>query len=494
MDMLKKTRFPVSASFIDGKSVPLADNQILHPNYYPGNNEIIGESAYASNDDVVKAVASAEQAFHQWSSWPLNSRSDVLLNAAQLLRANVDKLAEMEVWDTGKPLSEALSVDVYSAADCLEYFAKIALAYEDNVIPHTQALIYTRREPLGVCAGIGAWNYPLQIACWKAAPALVMGNAMVYKPSELTPMTTLALAQLFIDAGLPKGVFNVLVGDARVAETLLSTHPVAKISFTGSVATGKKILRQAAERLIPTTLELGGKSPLIIFEDANLDQAVIGSMLANFYTQGEVCTNGTRVFVARKRYEAFLEKLTERVKKLVIGDPFEKRTQVGALISKAHMQIVLDYISQGKSAGASLIYGGRAMTDGELASGNFIEPAIFTDCRDDMSIVADEIFGPVMCVLPFDEESEVIQRANNTSHGLAAGLFTENLKRAHRVARQLQAGVCWVNNYNITPVAMPFGGRKSSGFGRENGVAALSHYSQLKSVYVELEEIEHSYS
>ena len=489
MSTLKK----ICKSFIAGQEVHSASDSFLYPNLYPATNQVINQVAYATEDDLLHAVESSQQAFKPWSQLSMNQRSAILLKAAQLLRENLDYLAKLEVWDTGKPVTEALSVDVHSAADALEYFAKVALALEDNVTPHTHALIYSLREPLGVCIGIGAWNYPLQIACWKAAPALVMGNTMVYKPSELTPMTVLALADIFLQAGMPPGVFNVVLGDGSVAEKLLNQPHIAKISFTGSVPTGQKILRQAANRLLPVTLELGGKSPLIIFDDADIDQAVIGSMLANFYTQGEICSNGTRVFVARKIMDTFTAKLTARVKKLIIGDPFDPATQVGALISQPHMQKVLDYIALGKREGAELIQGGNAIQTAPLNQGNFVEPTIFAECHDDMVIVRDEIFGPVMSILVFDEEDEVISRANNTSYGLATGLFSENIKRAHRVAKQLQAGVCWVNNYNVTPLGMPFGGQKHSGLGRENGAVALSNYSQLKSIYIELGEIAHAY-
>ena len=487
-----RTLNKICQSFINGRYVK--HTHALHPNYYPATNQIINEMAYASTDDLAFAVASSHQAFKVWSQMPLNQRSTILLKAASLLREKVQAFAELEVWDTGKPIAEALSVDVYSAADCLEYFAKIALALEDSVMPDHQALIYTHREPLGVCVGIGAWNYPLQIACWKAAPALIMGNTMVYKPSELTPMTTLALADIFLQAGMPPGVFNVVLGDGAVAEKLLSAPHIAKVSFTGSVPTGKKVLQNAANYLLPVTLELGGKSPLIIFDDADMDQAVIGTLLANFYTQGEICSNGTRVYVARHIYDVFIEKLISRTKKLIIGDPFDAKTQVGALISRPHMQKVMNYIAQGKQEGAELICGGRAVLTECCMQGNFVEPTIFVNCHDEMTIVRDEIFGPVMSILLFDDEDEVVRRANNTVYGLASGIFTENIKRAHRVAKQMQTGVCWINNYNVTPVAMPFGGKKHSGLGRENGLITLSHYSQIKSVYIELNQIVHSYN
>lgn len=484
----------ICQSYINGSDTNDMTDDVLHPNYYPATNQLINHSRYASQTDLTHAVESSHEAFKHWSQTSLHQRSSILLKTANLLRENVKHLAELEVWDTGKPLSETMSVDIHSAADCLDYFAKIAIASESNIIPDNNALIYTRREPLGVCVGIGAWNYPLQIACWKAAPALVMGNTMVYKPSELTPMTSLALAKIFQQAGLPNGVFNVVLGDGKIAETLLEQPHLAKVSFTGSVPTGKKILQKTSIRLLPTTLELGGKSPIIIFADADIEQAVIGCMLANFYTQGEICSNGTRVFVARSIYNSFIEKLLARVKKLIIGDPFDANTQIGALISRHHLEKVMHYIQLGKQEGAELLCGGNQVLTPQLKEGNFIEPTIFTHCHDDMTIVQDEIFGPVMSILLFDDEADVITRANNTPFGLAAGIFTQDIKRAHRVAQQLQAGVCWVNNYNVTPVGMPFGGYKHSGLGRENGMVTLSHYSQVKSIYVELGEIAHTYN
>lgn len=484
---------PIYHNFIDGRSKNSAANNALHPNFHPATNEIISQMAYANTDDLADAVQSSLDAFKIWSKWPMNQRSEVLLKAATLLRQRVQDLAKLEVWDTGKPIAEALAVDVYSAADSLEYFAKIALGLEDQVMPYPTALIYTQREPLGVCVGIGAWNYPLQIACWKAAPCLIMGNTMIFKPSELTPMTATVLAEIFIEAGMPPGVFNVVLGDGQIAQQLLAHDHIAKISFTGSVNTGKKILQQAAKTITPVTLELGGKSPLIICADADLDQAVIGCMLANFYTQGEICSNGTRVFVDESLQDEFITKLLARVKKLEIGDPFNAKTQMGALISAEHLQKVNQFVANAKAEGAELCFGGEIVHPDGL-KGHFFEPTIFTQCKDPMQIVREEVFGPVMSILSFADETEAIQRANNTTYGLAAGVFTQNIKRGHRIAQQLQAGMCWINNYNATPVSMPFGGSKQSGFGRENGRVALFNYSQQKSIYVELDEIQHSYS
>jgi betaine-aldehyde dehydrogenase len=345
-----------------------------------------------------------------------------------------------------------------------------------------------------VCAGIGAWNYPLQIACWKSAPALACGNAMVFKPAELTPLTTLKLAAIYVEAGLPAGVFNVVQGDARTGEALTGHPGVAKVSLTGEVSTGRTVMAAASTTLKHVTLELGGKSPLIVFDDASLDNAVSGAMLGNFYTQGEICSNGTRVFVQRAIADEFVTRLKGRTAKLRIGDPLDGATDVGALISESHMEKVLGYIAAGLGDGARLVCGGHRVTDPPaLARGFFVEPTVFVGCDDSMTIVNEEIFGPVMAVLAFDDEDEVVARANRTDYGLAAGVFTRDLQRGHRVATALEAGVVWINTYNVTPPEMPFGGVKQSGIGRENGLAAIEHYTEWKSVYVEMGDVEAPY-
>lgn len=456
----------------------------------PATGQILCQVQQAGPADVERAVASAQAGFAAWSALTGAERGHILLKAAALLRERNDELARLEVLDTGKPLSEALAVDVLSGADCIAYYAGLAASISGEQIPLKNAFAYTRREPLGVCAGIGAWNYPLQIACWKSAPALACGNAMIFKPAELTPLTALQLAEIYTEAGVPDGVFNVVQGDARTGQLLVAHPGIRKVSLTGEVGTGKKVMAAAAATLKQVTLELGGKSPLIVFADADLDQAVTAAMLANFYTQGEICSNGTRVFVEDAIHDAFVEKLLQRTRKLRIGDPLDPKTQIGALISQEHRDKVLGYIAQGQQAGARLLCGGGTLAG---LAGWFVEPTVFADCTDDMSIVREEIFGPVMSVLRFDKEEEVICRANATEFGLAAGVFTRDLARAHRVVARLEAGICWINNYNITPVEMPFGGYKQSGLGRENGHAAIAHYTQLKSVYVELDRIADPY-
>jgi len=383
---------------------------------------------------------------------------------------------------------------VQSGADCLEYYAGVAATIAgEHIDLGPSAFGYTRREPLGVVAGIGAWNYPIQIACWKSAPALACGNAMIFKPAELTPLTALELAKAYAQAGLPDGVFQVVQGYADTGR-LLSSHPdIRKISLTGAVTTGKAVMADAASTLKYVTLELGGKSPLIVFEDAKLDNAVSAALLANFYSAGEVCSNGTRVFVHQRLKAAFLEKLSARVAAMRMGDPMDPDTQIGALISEAHMHKVLGYIERGQAEGAKLLCGGHRVLSNGCDRGFFVAPTVFDRCNDDMAIVREEIFGPVMSVLEFVDEDEVVARANATEFGLSAGVFTNDLTRAHRVIANLEAGTCWINHYNITPVELPFGGHKRSGLGRENGRAAIDHYTQLKSVYVAMGDIDAPY-
>jgi betaine-aldehyde dehydrogenase len=460
----------------------------------PATGEVLAHIRIDGAAQVDAAVARARQAQVMWAATPGAARGRVLRRAAEMLRARNDELALLETRDTGKPIQETSVVDVVSGAECLEYFASLAASLAgEHIDLGPQAFGYTRREPLGVVAGIGAWNYPLQIACWKTAPALACGNAMIFKPAELTPLSAVKLLEVFTAAGLPEGVFQVVQGGADTGR-LLSRHPgIRKVSLTGEVGTGKAVMADAAASLKYVTLELGGKSPLIVFDDAKLENAVSGALIGNFYSAGEVCSNGTRVFVQRRIKSAFMERLKARTAALVIGDPVDPRTQVGALISEAHMQRVLAYIARGRAEGARLLVGGERVTAGDLANGFFVAPAVFDACHDDMTIVREEIFGPVMSVLEFDDEEEVIERANATEFGLAAAVFTNDLTRAHRVIARLQAGTCWINHYNITPVELPFGGVKMSGLGRENGRAALEHYTQLKSVYVALGDVESPY-
>jgi betaine-aldehyde dehydrogenase len=463
------------------------------PSVNPATGEEFAIVHPATLKEVDHAVESAQNAFPGWAAQSATERGRVLRRAAGLLREKVATLAELETTDNGKPITESKTVDIPSAADALEFFAGVVSGLSGRYVDLGKSFAYTRREPLGVCGAIGAWNYPLQIACWKLAPALAAGNTMVFKPSELTPMTALALAEILVEAGLPPGVFNVVQGGAEVGRALSLHKGIAKLSLTGSVGTGIAAMKDAATTLKSVTMELGGKSPLLIFEDAPLEQAVSGALLANFFTQGEVCSNGTRVFVQEKIYDDFLEALVPRTQAIRVGNPMDPKTQMGALISKAHLEKVKNHIELGMGEGARLVCGGETPdfrgADYDLRKGNFLTPAVFADCRDHMKLVKEEIFGPVMAVLPFRNEEEAIVRANSTDFGLAAGVFTRDIQRAHRVVARLDAGTCWINHYNITPVEIPFGGVKRSGLGRENGLEALEHYTRVKSVYVEMGDL-----
>jgi betaine-aldehyde dehydrogenase len=481
---------PIYKNFVDGQYISNINGECFDV-INPATGQIIYQVEVADESVKQAAINSASKGFIVWAKMSGMERSRVLLKAVNLLRERNDFLAEIEVADTGKPWQEACVVDVHSGADAIEFFAGLAPSIEGDQQQVGEDFYYTRPEPLGICAGIGAWNYPLQIACWKAAPALACGNVMIFKPSEETPLGALKLAEILFEAGLPAGVFNVLQGDGEVG-AWLSHHPdIAKVSFTGEVGTGKKVMAGAASTLKEVTMELGGKSPLIIFDDADIDNAVSAAMLGNFYTQGEICTNATRVFVHKAVHDVFVEKLRARVKNnIVVGDPMHPDTNFGALISKKHQELVLGYIEKGLAEGATLLCGGDALQPEGSPNGYFVAPTVFIDCQDDMSICREEIFGPVMSILKFVEEEEVITRANNTQLGLAAGVFTQDITRAHRIIHQMQAGICWINSYGLSPVEMPVGGYKQSGIGRENGLATLRQYTQLKSVYIGLQPLD----
>jgi len=473
--------------YIDGRFVASTSGETFE-SINPANGEILAQVESASMDDIDKAVASAKRGQKIWASLPVMERTRILNRAVALLRQRNEQIAQIETHDTGKPFAETSTVDITTGADVIEYYAGLVSALEGKYYPlRENNFFYTRCEPLGVVAGIGAWNYPIQIAMWKAAPALAAGNAMIFKPSEVTPLSTPILAEIFTEAGLPDGVFNVVQGDAKIG-TMLSQHPdIAKISFTGSVETGKKVMSNAAlSSLKQVTMELGGKSALIILEDADIERAADIAMMANFYSSGQVCTHATRVFVPRILQQAFETALLRRVSSIRMGDPCAKETNFGPLVSFAHMQRVLDFIRLGKEEGARLLCGGAREVGGACAKGAFVQPTIFTDCVDTQTIVREEIFGPVMSVLPYDTQEEAIKRANATIYGLAGGVVTRDLGRAHNVTDQLQAGICWINCWGESPAPMPVGGYKQSGLGRENGLMTLQSYIQVKSVQVEL--------
>lgn len=486
---MELTAQPKASHFIDGAYVEDRAGAVIEV-VYPATGAVIARLHEATPAVIEAALASANRAQAAWAATRPVDRARILRRAADLIRARGADLARLETLDTGKPIQETEVADWPSGADALEYFAGLAPTVTGETIPLGRDFVYTLREPLGVCVGIGAWNYPSQIACWKSAPALALGNAMVFKPSETTPLGALQLAEIFVEAGLPAGLFNVVQGRGAVGAQLVTDARVAKVSLTGSVPTGAKVYAAAAAGIRHVTMELGGKSPLIVFADADLDSAVGAAMLGNFYSSGQVCSNGTRVFVQRDIREAFLARLKARTEAITLGDPLDPATQMGPLVSAAQLEKVLGYIATAKAEGAWLVTGGGQPARND---GFWVQPTVFADVTDDMTLAREEVFGPVMAVLDFDTEAEVLARANDTQFGLAAGVFTADMTRAHRVVAGLQAGTTWINAYNLTPVEAPFGGAKMSGVGRENGRAAVEHYTQIKSVYVGMGPVDAPY-
>ena len=479
---------PTASHFINGAYVEDTAGRAINV-VYPATGEVIARVHGATPAILEAALATAKAAQPAWAALTGTERGRILRRASDMIREQNRSLSELETYDTGKPLQETLVADATSAADALEYFGGLAGSLTGEHVQFGEDFIYTIREPLGVCVGIGAWNYPTQIAAWKAAPALACGNAMVFKPSETTPLCALKVAEILHAAGLPAGLFNVIQGLGDVGASLATDLRVDKVSLTGSLSTGRKVYAAAAEGMRNVTMELGGKSPLIIFDDANLEDAVSGAILANFYSSGQICSNGTRVFVQKGIKAAFLSRLMERVGKAILGDPMDEATNFGPMVSQRQRDIVEGFITKGKEEGARLICGGKRLD----RPGFWITPVIFSDVTDNMSIAREEIFGPVLSVLDFEDEAEVLIRANETQYGLAAGVFTLNLTRAHRMVKALEAGTCYINTYNDAPVEAPFGGTKLSGVGRENSKAAINHYSQLKSVYVRMSKLEAPY-
>ncbi|WP_281983308.1 betaine-aldehyde dehydrogenase [Thalassorhabdomicrobium marinisediminis] len=476
---------PAGSHFIDGAYVEDTAGTPI-PVICPYSEKQIATVHAATPAIIEQALTSARRAQKDWAARTGTERGRVLRRAADLMRERNHALSVLETHDTGKPLQETLVADATSGADALEYFGGLAGALTGEHIQLGEDFVYTRREPLGVCVGIGAWNYPTQIAAWKGAPALACGNAMIFKPSETTPLCALKVAEILHEAGAPAGIYNVVQGMREVGQALITDPRVDKVSLTGSVPTGRKVYAAAAEGIRHITMELGGKSPLVIFDDANLEDAVSGAILGNFYSSGQVCSNGTRVFVQRGIKQAFLDRLTERLKDVKMGDPQDESVNFGPMVSQRQMEIVQGFIAKGLEEGARLVAGGARKGD----RGYFLQPTVFADVTDDMTIAQNEIFGPVLSVLDFDDEDEVLARANATDFGLAAGVFTQDLTRAHRMVAGFEAGTCYINTYNLAPVEAPFGGSKLSGVGRENSKAAIEHYSQMKSVYVAMGAVE----
>jgi aldehyde dehydrogenase (NAD+) len=452
----------------------------------PATEETLTEVAEGRAEDVDRAVKAARRAFSS-GPWPSVSSADrgrLLWKIGDLLEERLAEIAGIETLDSGKTITEASRVDVPLAADCFRYFAGFASKIEGETVPvRGPSFNYTLREPIGVIGQIIPWNFPLLLAAWKVAPALAAGNTVVLKPAEQTPLTALRLAAIAQDAGLPPGVLNVVPGYGPVAGAALVDHPgVDKIAFTGSTPVGQEIMRRAAGTLKRVTLELGGKSPNVVFADADLDAAVRGASTGIFYNKGEVCTAGSRLFLEEPLHDAFLDRLQAHTARLKQGDPLDPKTRLGPQVSEAQMRRVLSYVDKGKQEGARLVLGGSRAP----GRGFFVQPTIFDDVTPRMTIAREEIFGPVLSVMRFKDLDDVVRAANDTAYGLAAAVWTRDIKKAHRAARLLQAGTVWINTYGLYDSAMPFGGCKMSGFGRELGRHGLMEYTQTKSVWVDL--------
>ena len=455
----------------------------------PATEQEIMKVPLAGEQDVDRAVLAARRAYEDgpWSKLSASDRAKLLYRIGEAILANADEIAYCETIDIGKPISESRNIDVPFVAELFFYYAGWATKFHGETIPvKGNYLNYTLREPLGVVGAITPWNFPFLLASWKIAPALAMGNTVVHKPSEQSSLSAMKFAEICQKVELPAGAYNLVTGSGAVTGTPLVRHPgVDKIAFTGGTSTGVKIMQEAAVTLKKITLELGGKSPNIVMEDADLDAAVRGALTGIFYNKGEVCAAGSRLLVHESAHDAFLEKLLDRGKKMQVGDPLDPKTRFGPLNSAAQYKNVLSYIDVGKAEGAKAVLGGEKADIG-TGKGYFVKPTIFDAVTNQMRIAREEIFGPVLSVIRFKDVDDVIAQANDNIYGLAAGVWTRDIKKAHYVARKLKAGTVWINTYNIYDPASPFGGYKQSGFGRELGMHALESYTQVKSVWVDL--------
>lgn len=475
-------------NYINGELVEPAGKNYLE-NFNPAEGKPYSLVPDSDTTDVQQAVNSARNAFDSWSTMPAEKRAAILLRIADFIDRDLDKLALAESNDQGKPLRLARSVDIPRASLNMRFFATGAIHFASEAyITGNEAVNYTLRMPVGVAGCISPWNLPLYLFTWKIAPALAAGCTVVAKPSELTPMTAFLFSRLCREAGLPNGVLNIVHGLGNKAGQAIVEHPdVVAISFTGGTATGKKIAATAAPMFKKLSLELGGKNPNMVFADCDFEKAVRTSVQAAFSNQGEICLCGSRIFVERKIFERFTEAFIQQTKELTVGDPLDDKTRIGALISEAHMKKVLGYIDLAKQEGGSILTGGnRVRVSGRCAEGYFIEPTVITGLNERCRTNQEEIFGPVVTLMPFDTEEEVIQYANSTPYGLSATIWTENLTRAHRVAVQIKSGIIWINCWLFRDLRTPFGGMKQSGVGREGGWEALRFFTEAKNVCVKL--------
>lgn len=475
-------------NYINGELVaPVSGNYLENSN--PAEGKVYGNIPDSDSADVTKAVESAGVAFPSWSAMTLAKRANILLKIADLIDRDLDKLALAETTDQGKPLKLAKSVDIPRASANLRFYATASMhVSSESHLMEGEAINYTTQTPIGVAGCISPWNLPLYLFTWKVAPALAAGCTVVAKPSELTPMTAFLFSKLCMEAGLPPGVLNIVHGLGNKVGQAIVEHPdVSVISFTGGTVTGKRIAATAGPMFKKLSLELGGKNPNIIFDDCDFEQAVNTSLHSSFSNQGEICLCGSRILVEKSIYKKFVDEFVKRTKELVVGDPLEEKTRVGALVSEAHMNKVLSYIELAKAEGGEIICGGKQVrVSGRCANGYFVEPTVIVGLDQQCRTNQEEIFGPVVTIMPFDTEDEAIRFANSNAYGLSATLWTENLKRAHRVAHQIKSGIIWVNCWLLRDLRTPFGGMKQSGVGREGGWEALHFFTETKNVCIKL--------